>query len=85
MWDQFIAGLTSETLRVKLTGKGHIHRDAAAIPVLVNIIALRLVRDAISVESLVISLVHVKEEQESKQATSNSQISLMMMQMRRRL
>ena len=48
---------------------------AAAIPVLVNIIALRLARDAISVESLVISLVHVKEEQESKQATGNSQIS----------
>ena len=46
-------------MRVKLTGKGHRHRDAAAIPVLVNIIALRLVRDAISVESLVISLVHV--------------------------
>ena len=37
MWDQFIAGLTSETLRVKLTGKGQRHRDAAAIPVLVNI------------------------------------------------
>ena len=39
---------------------------AAAIQVLVNIIALRLARDAISVESLVISLVHVKEEHESK-------------------
>ena len=26
---QFIAGLTSETLRVKLIGKGHRHRDAA--------------------------------------------------------
>ena len=48
---------------------------AAAIPVLVNIIALHLARDAISVESLVISLVRVKEEQESKQATGNSQIS----------
>ena len=39
---------------------------AATIQVLVNIIALRLARDAISVESLVISVVHVKEEQESK-------------------
>ncbi|CAH3147008.1 unnamed protein product [Pocillopora meandrina] len=29
--------ITSETLRVKLTGKGQRHRDAAAIPVLVNI------------------------------------------------
>ena len=128
MQDQFIAGLTSETLSVKLIGKGHRHRDAAqtkdklrevveiaksfekttfanqlmrtvrsthreqvnfmnkstrenqtsapptplcfwcrgAIQVLVNISALRLARDAISVESLVISLVHVKEEQESK-------------------
>ena len=56
---------------------------AAAIPC--NIIALRLARNVISVESLVISLVHVKEEQESKQATDNSQISLMMMQMRKRL
>ena len=27
--DQFIAGLTSETLHVKLIGKGHRHRDAA--------------------------------------------------------
>ena len=26
---QFIAGLTSETLRVKPIGKGHRHRDAA--------------------------------------------------------
>ena len=26
---QFIAGLTSETLRVKLIGRGHRHRDAA--------------------------------------------------------
>ena len=58
---------------------------AAAIPVLINIIALRLARDAVSVESLVISLVHVKEEQESKYATGNSQLSLMMIQMRRRL
>ena len=29
MQDQFIAGLTSETLSVKLIGKGHRHRDAA--------------------------------------------------------
>ena len=29
MRDQFIAGLTSETLRVKLIGKSHRHRDAA--------------------------------------------------------
>ena len=29
MRDQFIAGLTSETLRVKLISKGHRHRDAA--------------------------------------------------------
>ena len=56
---------------------------AAAIPC--NIIALRLARNVISVESLVISLVHVKEEQESKQATDNSQISLMTMQMKKRL
>lgn len=28
MRDQFIAGLTSESLRVKLIGKGHRHRDA---------------------------------------------------------
>ena len=28
MRDQFIAGLTSEALRVKLTGKGHRHHDA---------------------------------------------------------
>ncbi|XP_044167763.1 uncharacterized protein LOC122951779 [Acropora millepora] len=28
MRDQFIAGLTSEALRVKLIGKGHRHRDA---------------------------------------------------------
>ena len=27
--DQFIAGLTSEPLRVKLIGKGHRHRDTA--------------------------------------------------------
>ena len=27
--DQFIAGLTSEALRVKLIGKGHRHRDTA--------------------------------------------------------
>ena len=57
----------------------------AAVLVLVINIALRLARDAISVESLVISLVHVKEKQESQQATGNSQISLMMMQMKRRL
>ena len=29
MRDQFIAGLTSEPLRVKLIGKGHRHRDTA--------------------------------------------------------
>ena len=29
MRDQFIAGLTSDTLRVKLIGKGHGHRDIA--------------------------------------------------------
>ena len=29
MRNQVIAGLTSETLRVKLIGKGHRHRDAA--------------------------------------------------------
>ena len=29
MRDQFIAGLASETLRVKLIGKGHRHRDAS--------------------------------------------------------
>ena len=29
MRDQFIAGLTSEILRVKLISKGHRHRDAA--------------------------------------------------------
>ena len=29
MRDQFIACLTSETLRVKLISKGHRHRDAA--------------------------------------------------------
>ena len=29
MRDQFIAGLTSETLRVNLISKGHRHRDAA--------------------------------------------------------
>ena len=29
MRDQFIAGLTSETMRVKLIGKSHRHRDAA--------------------------------------------------------
>ena len=29
MRDQFIADLTSETLRVKLIGKGHRHQDAA--------------------------------------------------------
>lgn len=29
MRDQFIAGLTSESLRVKLIGKGHSHRDTA--------------------------------------------------------
>ena len=29
MRDQFIAGLTSESLRVKLISKGHRHRDAA--------------------------------------------------------
>ena len=29
MRDQFIAGLTSDTLRVKLIGKGHRHRDIA--------------------------------------------------------
>ena len=29
MRDQFIAGLTSETLRVKLIRKGHRHQDAA--------------------------------------------------------
>ena len=28
MSDQFIAGLTSETLHVKLIGKGHRHQDA---------------------------------------------------------
>ena len=28
MRDQFIAGLTSEALRVKLIGKGHRHRDS---------------------------------------------------------
>ena len=28
MKDQFIAGLTSEALRVKLIGKGHRHRDS---------------------------------------------------------
>ena len=28
MRDQFIAGLTSEVLRVKLIGRGHRHRDA---------------------------------------------------------
>ena len=57
----------------------------AAIPVLVNIVALRLVRNAKRVESLVISLVQVKKEQESKQVALNSQIWLMMMQMRRSL
>ena len=29
MRDQFIAGLTSETLRVKLIGKGHRHGDTS--------------------------------------------------------
>ena len=29
MRNQFIAGLTSETLRLKLIGKGHRPRDAA--------------------------------------------------------
>ena len=29
MREQFIAGLTSEPLRVKLIGKGHGHRDTA--------------------------------------------------------
>ena len=57
----------------------------AAIPVLVNVIALRLARNAKSVESLIISIVQVKEEQESKQVAVNSQISLMMMQIRRSL
>ena len=28
MTDQFMAGLTSEALRVKLIGKGHRHRDS---------------------------------------------------------
>lgn len=33
MRDQFIAGLTSEHLRVKLFGKGHRHRDTAQLKV----------------------------------------------------
>ena len=52
--------------------------------ILVLVIALRLARNPKSVESLVISLVQVKEEQESKVAV-NSQISLMIMQIRRSL
>ena len=31
MRDQFIAGLTSRPLRVKLIGKGHRHRDTAQL------------------------------------------------------
>ena len=53
-------------IRLLLHQRHCVFGVAAAIQVLVNIIALRLARDAISVESLVISLVHVKEEQESK-------------------
>ena len=53
--------------------------------ILVLVIALRLARNPKSVESLVISLVQVKEEQESKQVAVNSQISLMIMQIRRSL
>ena len=52
--------------------------------ILVLVIALRLARNPKSVESLVIWLVQVKEEQESKVAV-NSQISLMIMQIRRSL
>ena len=33
MRDQFIAGLTSDTLRVKLIGKGHRHRNTAQLKV----------------------------------------------------
>ena len=54
------------TIRLLLHQRHCVFGVAAAIQVLVNIIALRLARDAISVESLVISLLHVKEEQESK-------------------
>ena len=53
-------------IRLLLHQRHCVFGFAAAIQVLVNIIVLRLARDAVSVESLVISLVHVKEEQESK-------------------
>ena len=53
-------------IRLLLHQRHCVFGVAAAVQVLVNIIALRLARDAISVESLVISLLHVKEEQESK-------------------